>query len=436
VPALLRVGRQDIDIPAGEPRHVISASYTLPVDVDVHTVYPHAHYRAREIRGYATLPDGTTRPLILIRDWDFNWQDVYRFKNPVPVPAGSAITMEFTYDNSSHNPRNPFQPPQRAIFGKNSSDEMGDLWIQVVPRRATERARLTADYTRWLLPATIAGLEMMLRAEPDSRPLHDELALVSAHAGDYDREAAHFAESVRIAPDSAAAHYNLGSSLLRRGKPGAREHLERAVALDPNYAPAYNNLGIARQQAGQHADAARQYREVLRLEPANPDAHYNLAVALQADGRVDDAIGEFERALQLRPKFPAAHFVLAKALAAKGRLAEAVQHYRDAIHERPDWPPPLLDLAWLLATSPDPAIRRPGEAVSLAERAARDRAQPRAPVLDVLAASLAALGEFERAVKMAETALELSLHHEAEAGAIRQRLDLYKQRKPFVAPSR
>jgi tetratricopeptide (TPR) repeat protein len=275
---------------------------------------------------------------------------------------------------------------------------------------------------------------MMVKAEPDSRPLHDELALVYEHAGILERVVAHFTESLRLAPNSAVAHYNLGSSLMRSGREHAREHLERAVALDPDYAAAHNNLGVVLLQAGDPVEAARHYREVLRLEPGDPDAHYNLGVALQAQGRVDDAIGAFRQALQLRGEFPSAHFVLGRALAAQGRTMEAIQQYREALRERPDWPQPLLDLAWLLGTSPDSEMRRPGEALALAERASSIADQPRAPVLDVVAAALAALGEFDRAVMAAETALALSENDVAEARQIRARLLLYRQRKPYVAP--
>src|SRR6185436_62181 len=64
---MLRIGRQDIDIPAGEQHYVNTDSYRLPVDVDVLGVQPHAHYLAKEVRGFATLPDGSTRPLIYIK---------------------------------------------------------------------------------------------------------------------------------------------------------------------------------------------------------------------------------------------------------------------------------------------------------------------------------------------------------------------------------
>ena len=57
---MLRLGRQNIDIPAGDPRYTVTDSYVLPVDVEVQAVQPHAHYRLRDARGEATLPDGST----------------------------------------------------------------------------------------------------------------------------------------------------------------------------------------------------------------------------------------------------------------------------------------------------------------------------------------------------------------------------------------
>src|SRR3954471_17989728 len=106
-PAMLRLGRQNIDIPAGDAKYVVTDAYTLPVDVDVEAVQPHAHYRARDVRGIATLPDGSTRPLIDIADWDFRWQHVYRFVTPLRLPKGTVVSMRYTYDNSDDNPRNP-----------------------------------------------------------------------------------------------------------------------------------------------------------------------------------------------------------------------------------------------------------------------------------------------------------------------------------------
>src|SRR5207253_1302122 len=89
VPGMLRLGRQGIDIPAGASDFIVTDSFTLPVDVEVQAVQPHAHYRAHAVRGFATLPDGSTRSLIHIKDWDFAWQQLYRFAQPLSLPKGT-----------------------------------------------------------------------------------------------------------------------------------------------------------------------------------------------------------------------------------------------------------------------------------------------------------------------------------------------------------
>src|SRR5207249_9000332 len=99
-PTLVRLTRQHMDIPPGERRYVVTDSFPLDVDVDVYTVQPHAHHLAREVKSFATLPDGTRKWLIYIRQWDFDWQGVFRYAQPEFLPAGSTITMEYTYDNS------------------------------------------------------------------------------------------------------------------------------------------------------------------------------------------------------------------------------------------------------------------------------------------------------------------------------------------------
>ena len=82
---------KDIDIPAGKRDHVVEESYDLPVAVEIVSAYPHAHYLGRELLGWAELPDGSRQTLIRIPDWDFNWQDQYRYVEPIRLPAGSRV---------------------------------------------------------------------------------------------------------------------------------------------------------------------------------------------------------------------------------------------------------------------------------------------------------------------------------------------------------
>jgi tetratricopeptide (TPR) repeat protein/mono/diheme cytochrome c family protein len=436
VPATLRLGSQTIDIEPGAREYKVTDSYTLPVDVELHTVYPHAHYLAREMKAGATFPDGTTRSLLLIRQWDFNWQDVYRYVVPVPLPAGTTLSMEYTYDNSADNPYNINRPPRRVTFGKNTSDEMGDLWLQVVPRNPADLPLLTHDFETKLRPENIRGLETILRAEPDNDALHNEVALLYQDIGNLDKAVAHFTESLRIKPKSAAAQYNLGTTLLARGNSDAAiAHFREALQVQPDYTAAHNNLGIALQQQRKFEEAERHYLESIRITPDDATAYYNLGAALQLQGKVADAVDRLRTALRIRPGYAAAAYTLGIALSSEGRTQEAIEQYRTAIEAAPDWPVPMIKVGWILATSADPSTRRPGEALILAERAAQIVREPSPAVLDVLAAALAALGEFERASAAAERALTAAVaaQNDDVAAEIRQRLSLYRSSQPYIA---
>ncbi len=127
------LGSTRIDIPPGVSNYKVTDHFTIPVDVDAIGINPHAHYVCREMYGYAVLPDGTRRTLLRIPDWSFNWQQQYTYAEPIRLPEGTRVEMEFTYDNSTDNPRNPNHPPKRVMWGPGSADEMAGLHILVTP---------------------------------------------------------------------------------------------------------------------------------------------------------------------------------------------------------------------------------------------------------------------------------------------------------------
>ena len=126
------LGSHRIDIPPGERAYKVRDHFTTPVDVEAVGIIPHAHYICKEMDGWAILPDGRKQWLIRIRDWNFNWQEQYRYVTPVKLPADTDLEMEFTYDNSDANPRNPNHPPKRVVWGPDTTDEMAGLHVQVV----------------------------------------------------------------------------------------------------------------------------------------------------------------------------------------------------------------------------------------------------------------------------------------------------------------
>jgi mono/diheme cytochrome c family protein len=128
-PAGLLMGSEDIDIPAGAKDWRRRDVFVLPVNLSVTDVWCHMHMVGKEVHVRAELPDGTSKSLLKITDWDFNWQDTYRYKERVRLPKGTRIVTEWVFDNSADNPRNPNHPPKRVTHGEMSTDEMAGLWV-------------------------------------------------------------------------------------------------------------------------------------------------------------------------------------------------------------------------------------------------------------------------------------------------------------------
>jgi len=281
-PTLIRMTRQHMDIPAGERRYVVTDSFALDVDADLYTIQPHAHLLGKEVKSYATLPDGTRKWLIYIREWDFNWQGVFRYARPEFLPAGTTITFEFAYDNSADNKHNPYHPPRRVTYGQHTTDEMAELWLQVVTRNPADRARLARAARDRVVREDIVGVEKRLETDPANATLHDDVALLHAEAGHLDRTVEHFAQTARIRPESAAAHYNLGNALFRHGRrTEAIQNLRKALTVDPDHALAHDGLGVALYTEGRVEEATEHYRRAVQLEPRNQEARYHLVIALR-----------------------------------------------------------------------------------------------------------------------------------------------------------
>ena len=297
-PLLLQLENdRQLDIPPGEKHFVVTDQFTLPVDVNLLAVYPHAHYLGKDLQALATLPDGSTKTLIHIPQWNLNWQAVYRYAVPLALPKGTAISMRYIYDNSSENVANPNDPPRRVVAGNRSSDEMAHLWLQVLPHTSSD----TAFDPRMQLQ------EAMARHDVEKNP------------GDFE------------------AQYNLAAMLMARGKQAdAIQHFEQAVRLHPQDATANNALGASLLAVGRFGEAIPYFSAALKTQPDNFDAHYNLANALASQDKFVEAIEHYRAAVRLRPDDANAEANLGGALAETGNLAEAKVHLQRALQIDPN----------------------------------------------------------------------------------------------------
>ena len=299
-PAAVLLGDKTIDIPAGAARHVVEDAWRLPVDVEVLSVYPHAHRLGRDLQGFATLPDGSRRWLVRIDDWDFDWQEEYRLIEPLPLPAGTTLGMRYVYDNSAANRSNPNHPPRRVRYGRRSTDEMAELVVKVRTRTAAGRERLARALTRKANAVDLAGAEKRARDDPRDFRAHHELGIYLLEAGRAAEAAERFRRVLRLHPGFAPAHYNLGIIAGGSGRlDAAAARFEAALARDPAHVAALTNHGIVLHALGRPEEAAGRYRAAIAIEPDRAETHNNLAVALLALGRAAEAVAAAEQAARL-----------------------------------------------------------------------------------------------------------------------------------------
>jgi tetratricopeptide (TPR) repeat protein len=286
----------NLDIPAGEKHFVVSDELTLPIDVDLLAIYPHAHYLGKDLQATATLPDGSTNTLIHIPQWDLNWQAVYRYAEPMFLPKGTTVRMRYVYDNSEENALNPNHPSERVRGGNRSKDEMAHLWLQVLPRNFDPQA----GDPRMQLQEALARHN--IRNNPTDFAAHYNLASTLQARGNFAEAIAEYQAALRIRPQDATANNALGAALIAFGQPDrAMAYLQTAVRSSPEYFDAHYNLGNALASAGDFSAAAEHFAAAVRIRPEDADAHANLGTALAELGRFAEARAQLERALEINP---------------------------------------------------------------------------------------------------------------------------------------
>jgi cytochrome c-type biogenesis protein CcmH/NrfG len=277
-----------IDILPGEKDFVIADEYRCSMDMNVLAVYPHAHYLA------------TRKWIVRIPDWDLNWQGVFRLKKPLFLPSGAVVSMRYHYDNSADNVRNPSHPPKRVTGGNEATNEMGHLWLQVLPvANGDQRATLQDSLVRRRLEKY---------------------------------------------PEDFSANYNMGDLLLSQGNAaGAVSYFQTAAKADPSSAVAATELGVALFTTSKLTEAADEFKRALTIDPAYTDARFDLASVEAAAGKWEAAAAGFKQVLAERPEHAKAREHLGEVYAMWGQqLAnsqadeQAALRYREALEYRPE----------------------------------------------------------------------------------------------------
>ena len=216
------------------------------------------------------------------------------------------------------------------------------------------------------LDRAVNALREAIRLQPDLASAHANLGLTLMRQGKLDEAIAEYREAIRLRPDDGTTHFNLGTALGRQGKPDESivEYRE-AIRLQPDYAYAHSNLGLALLAQGKVDAAIVELREAIRLQP--DFAHANLGNALRRKGKLDEAIAEYREAIRLQPDDHIGHYDLGDILRSQGKLDEAIAEYREAIRLQPDYAyaHSNLGIALLAQGKVDAAIAAHREALRL-----------------------------------------------------------------------
>jgi hypothetical protein len=275
-----------MDIPPGEQNYTVEDEFELPVDSQVIGILPHAHYLCKRMEGFAILPDGTKKWLLLIKNWDFNWQGNYQYAAPITLPKGAKLTMRYTYDNSTNNLQNPNNPPKRVQYGPQSSDEMAELWFQLLPASPEGMKLLVdADAAKSRVDL-IKYYEYQLQVDPNNADVHTKLGFIRFLQGDANEGIRHLRQAIALAPQNDTAHYKLGLIYrYQKRSADAKAEFEMAIRLNPGNYDAHGNLGIIYAEEGNLTLAEQHLRSALNINPNDPVARDLLTELLNAKAR-------------------------------------------------------------------------------------------------------------------------------------------------------
>jgi len=290
----------------------------------------------------------------------------------------------------------------------------------------------------WRQAAMYGDIETLWRTTLARNPgcwmAHNNLGIVLFQKGQLDEAIEHYRTTLQMQPNFWDADYNLGSALLRKGQVDeAIFYCEKAIAMEPNDPDAQVALANALFQKKRIDDAIVHYQKAVTLRPDYFLARYGLGHALLEKGELGAAIEHCRAALLIRPDNAECHTILGIALDEKGQSVEAIQHYEKALEISPQSVSALNNLAWLLATSSNAALRNGARAIQLARQADQLSQGANALVLRTLAAGYAEAGQFGKAIESARAAIDVARAQgdNSLAETLKQEIALYELALPY-----
>lgn len=272
--------------------------------------------------------------------------------------------------------------------------------LERLGRRAEAVAAYRAATTAY--PMDLASLSALAQA-------HMALGLALRGDGQEEEGEREIERAFALAPTLSVLYVQYAGALLSADPARAAEQLRAALALDPTDARANALLARWELDQGESASALEHSRAAAAGAPLNPDYAKALGACAARTGELGLALDAYGRAERLRPDDATVPLARGEVLARQGDSAGARDAFEQALRLEPNAPEARYALAWLLATADRDDLRDGERALALAEGLCAESDPVRPEYLDALAAALAEVGQFERAVKVAGQASDLAV---------------------------
>ncbi|PSB54070.1 hypothetical protein C7B67_00590 [filamentous cyanobacterium Phorm 6] len=212
--------------------------------------------------------------------------------------------------------------------------------LELQPNFAEVRANIGSMYFKMgRLEEAIAHYKQAIVLSPDLAGAHWNLGKVYHKHGDIEAAIACFQRTSELNPQLVGAdfHFNLANRLFTQGKRDeAIESYEKAIAIKPDWAEAYGNIGSARSQQGDLDAAIVNYQKAVALKPELEVLHFNLGNSFLQQNKYEEAITNYQNTLKIKPDWAEVHANLGSCFSMQGRLEEALTSYQEALRLKPD----------------------------------------------------------------------------------------------------
>jgi tetratricopeptide (TPR) repeat protein len=303
--------------------------------------------------------------------------------------------------------------------------------------------------------------------------IHTWRAIAYRHKNDLDKAIADANESIRLNPRYYGGYFERGAICRRTGNlDQAIIYYDAAIRLNPNFARTYYGRALAYSEKGDYDQAIRDsteairrqdktmqadfyynragyykalgtfdkatadYNDAIRLAPNDLSNYCGRADAFEEMGQLDKASADYDRAIRLSATEPNDYRLRGIAYFAKGNYRAAASDFEEAVRLSPSDYDAANSHAWFQATCPEDSLRNGKEALETSLRVCERSRWQDSGAVDTLAAAYAELGDFDRAIKYQTQAINMKGVHAFNRREIQERLELYREHKPYRQESK